>query len=107
MTLLSFKKNPTNNTYRIKFDDSTEFMLTPKLLREECPCAHCKGEEVLLKKYIPLNKLPNTGTAFQIEKIETVGNYALRIFWKDGHDTGIYSWEYLKKVCESGVGGQE
>ncbi|MDO8609672.1 MAG: gamma-butyrobetaine hydroxylase-like domain-containing protein [bacterium] len=30
--------------------------------------------------------------------METVGGYAIRVSWKDGHNTGIYSWEYLKKL---------
>jgi DUF971 family protein len=28
-----------------------------------------------------------------------VGNYAMNIVWKDGHATGIYSWEYLRRIC--------
>ena len=35
---------------------------------------------------------------YKIKNIELVGSYAVQITWKDGHNTGIYSWEYLKKL---------
>ena len=35
--------------------------------------------------------------------IEKVGNYAIRIIFDDGHDTGIYSWSYLRKVSENNI----
>jgi ATP-binding protein involved in chromosome partitioning len=33
-------------------------------------------------------------------KIEVVGNYALAFYWSDGHSTGIYSYEHLRKLCD-------
>ena len=38
-----------------------------------------------------------------IVNIEKVGNYAIRIIFDDGHDTGIYSWSYLRKVSENNI----
>jgi DUF971 family protein len=35
---------------------------------------------------------------YKIKNIEAVGGYAVQVSWKDGHNTGIYSWEYLKKL---------
>jgi len=68
-------------------------------LRERCPCATCTGahggepapkkEENPLQLYRPKLK---------IEAIEPVGNYAIQIRWNDGHDTGIYTWEYLRSI---------
>lgn len=48
----------------------------------------------------PLTVLPNTENSgpLEAESIEFVGNYAIRIRFSDGHDTGIYSWEYLREI---------
>ena len=35
---------------------------------------------------------------YKIKSIEVVGDYAIQVSWKDGHNTGIYSWEYLKTL---------
>jgi DUF971 family protein len=36
-----------------------------------------------------------------LDRIEKVGNYAIQLFWKDGHSHGIYSWDFLRKLCPS------
>ncbi len=82
----------------IKWNDDTESRIALKYLRDECPCANCKGETVLLKTYRPPAKQSDNPEMFKITNIETVGGYAIQISWKDGHNTGIYSWEYLKQL---------
>jgi DUF971 family protein len=82
----------------IKWDDETESQITLKYLRDECPCANCKGETVLLKTYRPPRPQTSNPLMYKIKNIETVGGYAIQVSWKDGHNTGIYSWEYLKKL---------
>ena len=103
MNLVQFKKNadtPSGSiTYHIKFSDEFESDISAELLRDSCPCAGCKGEEVLLHKYTPVNNSPVTPAGYVIVKAEMVGNYAIQFFWKDGHNTGIYTWEHLKKIC--------
>jgi DUF971 family protein len=37
--------------------------------------------------------------SYTIENLELVGNYALQPFWDDGHHTGLYTWDYLKRLC--------
>jgi DUF971 family protein len=96
--LTQFKKNPEGFTFHLKFSDGDEADLSSQQLRDNCPCASCQGEQVLLHEYIPVNKVKVSDTGYQLEKAEQVGNYALKLTWKDGHDTGIYSWEYLKKI---------
>ena len=56
MQLAQFKRNEGENSIHLKFDDGFESDITLKELRENCPCAGCKGEEVLLHKYIPEKK---------------------------------------------------
>ena len=100
MILTQFKRNPDNSTFHISFDDGMEFDVAAKLLRENCPCAGCSGEEVLLYKYTPVNKEPLTEDSFMLEKAEIVGNYAIQLKWKDGHDTGLYNWQFLRELAQ-------
>ncbi len=85
----------------IKWDDDSESLISLKYLRNECPCAGCKGETVLFKTYIPPKKTSFNENMFKIKDIQQVGNYAIQILWSDGHNTGIYNWEYLKQLEKS------
>lgn len=89
-----------DNKLKIIWNDnsSTEIKITK--LRDECPCVNCKGESVILENYIPLKKPFKPSGYYEIEKIEKVGNYAIQIYWKDGHNTGIYSWDYLGEISD-------
>lgn len=82
----------------IKWDESAESKIGLKYLRNECPCANCKGETVLLKTFRPPKPSMLSQEMYMIQNIQLVGGYAIQITWKDGHNTGIYSWEYLKKL---------
>lgn len=82
----------------IKWDDSTKSKIGLKYLRDECPCANCKGETILLKTFRPPKPNILSAEMYIVQNIQLVGGYAIQIIWKDGHDTGIYSWEYLKKL---------
>jgi DUF971 family protein len=63
-----------------------------RFLRGECACAQCvnewTGERMLDHATIPPD--------ISIERMELVGNYAVRIYWTDGHYTGLYTWERLR-----------
>lgn len=83
----------------IKWDDNSESKINLEYLRDECPCANCKGETILLKTYRPAKLQLGNINMYKIRDIQTVGGYAIQIKWKDGHDTGIYTWEYLKKLA--------
>ena len=85
---------------RITWEDSTEIILSLKYMRDECPCAGCKGETILLKTYRPPAPTVVTPEMYQVKNIEVVGDYAIQITWKDGHNTGIYSWDYIKQLEE-------
>ena len=79
--------------------DTCEYSLS--LLRSMCPCAQCRvvreGEQ---KKKSLLNILPgNYSGQLTVKSAQLVGNYALKIEWSDGHDSGIYSFQYLREIC--------
>ncbi|MBK8981256.1 MAG: DUF971 domain-containing protein [Ignavibacteria bacterium] len=94
-------KKTDDNKLLIYWNDNSESLLDVNLLRDECPCVHCKGETVIFSSYIPIKDPFKAAGYYEIEKVETIGNYAIQIFWKDGHNTGIYSWEYLKELSEN------
>lgn len=84
----------------ILWKDSNKSRIQLRYLRDECPCAGCKGETILLHSYRP-PKLPIAHPEmYTVKNLKMVGEYALQIWWKDGHDTGIYTWEYLKKLAD-------
>lgn len=75
------------------YSDDESYRLSCEYLRVYSPSAevrgHGTGQEVLQtgKKYV------------NIDAIEATGNYAIQITFNDGHDTGIYSWDYLYDLC--------
>jgi len=85
----------------IKWNDDSESIISLRYLRNECPCANCKGETILFKTYRPEKKSEESPGMNKIKNIETVGGYAIQIGWGDGHNTGIYTWDYLKKLSDS------
>ncbi|HEY6906678.1 MAG TPA: DUF971 domain-containing protein [Ignavibacteriaceae bacterium] len=97
MTPKQIKVKAKSRLY-IKWSDNTESEIGLKYLRDECPCASCKGETVLLKTYRPANKTTHPDM-YQIAEIKQVGGYAIQITWKDGHNTGIYTWPNLKQLA--------
>jgi len=84
----------------IKWDDDSESKINLKFLREQCPCATCQGETVLFRTYKPETKKLDKEEMFKVKSIEQIGGYAIQITWQDGHNTGIYSWIYLKELTE-------
>jgi DUF971 family protein len=99
MHLIQFKRNESSDSIHLKFSDDYETDVTLKELRDNCPCASCKGEEVLMHKYVP-QKQKISDLGYKLDRAEPVGTYAIKLIWRDRHDTGIYSWEYLRKLAE-------
>lgn len=88
-----------HQSLELVWNDGRRCDLPLQLLRDECPCAHCKGENILGKVYKPLTLPTFVEGMYEIAGIEPVGSYAIKTSWKDGHATGIYSWEYLHLLC--------
>ncbi len=83
---------------QITWEDNTKTIIELPYLRDECPCAGCKGETVLLKTYRPAKPASNNPDRYKLKDIQQVGNYAIQLTWNDGHNTGIYTWSYLKEL---------
>ncbi len=86
------------NKLFILWSDNKESKIDLEYLRKECPCASCKGETVLMKSYRSQRQSNESPEMYKIKNIQTVGGYAIQITWKDGHNTGIYTWEYLSQL---------
>ena len=75
-------------------------------LREACPCATCHeareadGRKPGVAKAQPASLLPLFKSPVRPLEATAVGKYALRFKWNDGHESGIYSWEYLRRLPE-------
>ena len=96
------KKIKLNNqeSLSIEWDDGSIHEIPLKFLRDESPDAGNKGETILWKHYAPPPPEPDKPGKYEIDKIETVGNYAIQITWKDGYDYGLYSWDLLQRWGE-------
>jgi DUF971 family protein len=70
-------------------------------LREACPCVECRGgHHNMGMENAPDDLLTlSPARSYAVQTIQQVGNYALQFTWDDGHHTGIYTWEYLYKLC--------
>jgi DUF971 family protein len=71
-------------------------------LRDECPCATCTGShgtEPQRTSYSKPELFPMFKPALKMNSVEPVGQYAIRIYWNDGHNTGIYSFDHLRRIC--------
>jgi DUF971 family protein len=96
---------------KIDWKDGHRSEYTVGYLRDECPCAGCTGahgNEPEKTNYAATEKANNSTPAnpfkmftpaLKMNSVEQVGHYAVRILWSDGHNTGIYSYDHLRKIC--------
>jgi len=85
----------------IKWDDGSESFVTLEKLRRHCPCAGCKGEMDIMGNLYKGPQIQLSPAAFQLRRIDYIGTYAIQPVWADGHATGLFSFDYLKKVADS------
>jgi DUF971 family protein len=85
----------------IKWDDGSESFISLEKLRRGCPCAGCQGERDIMGNLYKNPPQPLTPAAFQLRALNHVGTYGIQPVWGDGHNTGIYSFDYLAKLAAS------
>jgi DUF971 family protein len=92
MNPVDIKLHRKSATLELCYADGSAITLTAEFLRVHSPSAevrgHGKGQETLQtgKRHV------------QLHNVEPVGNYAVKLSFDDGHDSGIYSWEYLARL---------
>jgi len=87
------------NELAIKWDDGGESFVALEQLRRACPCAGCQGEVDVLGQ---LHKGPDRAlspAAFVLRSWIAVGGYGIQPTWGDGHSSGIFSFDYLRKLA--------
>ena len=78
-------------------DDNLKFSLDFSELRYQCPCAHCVSEITGAR----IIKPDEVSSDIKLIDMPAVGNYAYRILFSDGHDSGIYPISYLHELCQN------
>ncbi len=91
----SVRSDEAAHTLVVKWKDGSTSVIPWAKLREACPCAECAnlhGGEV---DPLRLKLAPNTN----LVAVDYVGNYAIQPRWGDGHNAGLYSWNYLRDLA--------
>ena len=88
----------------IRWQDGHESVYSFDLLRRKCPCALCNDQRS--KEAAPggLSLTVLSGPVvkageIQVTEVKPVGRYAINFVWSDGHDSGIYSYTFLREAC--------
>ena len=98
---LSLKREGTDQLV-VEWNDGHHSIYTWKNLRRNCPCAGCREERE--KPPDPFRILkPEELVPLAPVAMARVGRYAYKITWSDGHDTGIYTLEHLRALCQCSV----
>lgn len=84
-------------TLTVAFDDGARFALPAEMLRVLSPSAEVQGHGPGQKVTVPGKR------QVAIRNVVAAGNYAVRIAFDDGHDSGIYTWRYLRELGEDGA----
>ena len=88
------------NDLAILWNDQTESYFDLAFLRRACPCAACGGEPDVLGNIFKPDV--NYGEkSFELSGFNVVGGYALQPRWGDGHETGLYSFTYLRRLAQT------
>ena len=79
-------------TLSVSFDDGIQHTLPAEMLRVMSPSAEVQGHSAEQRVTVPGKRLVN------ITAVDPVGNYAVRLTFDDGHNTGIFTWSYLRRL---------
>jgi DUF971 family protein len=92
----------SQNELTIFWQDGHISQYTFQDLRDNCPCAVCRAEAIDAPgKLLPIF----VEGKYILAGLKQVGTYAVQIDWRDGHNTGIYTFEYLRSLCSCGKCG--
>ncbi len=90
--------NKKTHTLDITWADGRQSVYSLDALRAACPCASCRGgHENMGEKHQPDLRIP-VNSHVDLENLQLVGNYALQMWWSDGHNSGIFTWKFLRRV---------
>ena len=82
----------------IRWNDGQESYLDLEALRRACPCAGCQGEPDALGHIDRPHVTYDPARSFRLRTYAVVGGYALQPTWEDGHSTGLYTFDSLRRL---------
>jgi DUF971 family protein len=85
----------------IKWDDGREDFIAFENLRRFCPCAGCMGEKDIMGNLYKAPERPYAAQSFVLRRLDWIGSYAVQPVWEDGHASGIYTWDWLRRVADA------
>jgi DUF971 family protein len=92
----NIRAHQADQALELVWPDGRTDRLAYRFLRGECPCASCRnewtGERILDPATLPAD--------LRLEGMEHVGGYAVRLAWSDGHSSGLYTWETLRRLAD-------
>lgn len=83
----------------IEWNDSHKSEYSLFGLRKNCPCVSCRGGHGRMNTFDRSLFFVDPPQHFEVEEIKQVGNHAIKIYWNDGHNSGMYQWETLRDMC--------
>ena len=87
----------------IRWSDGEESYLPLEMLRRACPCAGCCGEPDALGHIDVPRVSYDPARSFQLQAYNFIGGYAFQPVWGDGHSTGLYSYDLLRRLAGAGL----
>lgn len=81
----------------LQWNDGVESFIEIERLRRACPCATCGGEPDVLGN-LSRPDVSYSASSFELAGWQIIGGYALQPRWADGHSTGLYSFQYLRRL---------
>jgi DUF971 family protein len=98
MTLIPLTIQVIGRDFAISWNDGTESFIELEGLRRACPCAACGGEPDVLGN-VARPSVSYVPASFELKRFNMVGGYAVQPHWGDGHDSGLYSYQYLRRLA--------
>jgi DUF971 family protein len=84
--------------FAVRWSDGDESYIGVERLRRACPCAACGGEPDVLGNLVR-PRVTYTSDSFRLNSWSMVGGYAIQPRWADGHNTGLYSYAYVRRLA--------
>lgn len=88
---IEVRRDAGEQSMQVTWSDSHVSRYPWNYLRGWCPCAQCQGHSGT-RRFVEV-------TSVQLQHVSLVGRYALNLRWSDGHETGIYTFAYLRELC--------
>ncbi len=97
----TIRAHQTEQALELAWEGEPSTRVPYRHIRAECPCASCKDEWTGARILDPDSIRPD----LKLEGMEAVGNYAVRLSWNDGHSSGLFTWEVLRRLADESRDG--